>query len=57
MVELKKEELLEVKGGASWFTGTFISAITKAGNTLLDMGRSLGTAVRRIFSGNVCDVK
>lgn len=57
MIELRKEELLEVKGGASWFSGSFISAITKAGNTLLDMGRSLGTAVRRIFSGSVCNVR
>ena len=56
MIELRKEELLEVKGGASWFSGSFISAITRAGNLLLDMGRSLGTAVRRVFSGSVCDV-
>lgn len=56
MIELKKEELLEIKGGSSWISGSFISAITRAGNMLLDMGRSLGTAVRRIFSGSVCDV-
>lgn len=56
MIELKREELMEINGGTGWISGSFISAITKAGNTILDMGRSLGTAVRRIFSGSVCDV-
>ena len=56
MIEIKKEELMEIKGGVNWLSGSFISAITKAGNTLLDMGRSLGTSIRRIFSGSVCNV-
>lgn len=56
MIELKREELMEIKGGTGWISGSFISAITRAGNTLLEMGRSLGTAVRRVFSGTVCDV-
>ncbi len=55
MSELKKEELMEVKGGTNWITGSFISSIVRAGNTLLELGRSLGTSIRRIISGNVCD--
>lgn len=52
MKDLNKEELLNVDGGS--ISGTFISALTRGVNTLLDMGRSLGTAIRRIGSGNVC---
>ena len=54
MQELKKEQLQEIKGGINIFSGSFISSLVRAGNTLLDLGRSLGTATRRIFSGNVC---
>lgn len=56
MQELNKEELMEIKGGTNWFSGSFISSLVRAGNTLLEMGRSLGTSIRRIFSGNVCEL-
>jgi len=52
MKDLNKEELLNVDGGS--ISGTLISSLTRGINTLLDMGRSLGTAIRRIGSGNVC---
>lgn len=53
---LTQEELMEVKGGTNFLSGSFISSLVRAGNTLLDMGRSLGTSIRRIFSGNVCEL-
>ncbi len=53
MKELGKNELLNIDGGTS-ISGTLISSITRGINTLLDMGRSLGTAIRRIGSNNVC---
>ena len=52
MRELDKKELLNVEGGS--ISGTMINSITRGINTLLDMGRSLGSAIRRIGSGNVC---
>lgn len=52
MKELDRKELLSIEGGA--ISGTLISSITRGINTLLDLGRSLGTAIRRIGSGNVC---
>ena len=52
MKELNKKELLNVEGGS--ISGTVINSITRGINTLLDMGRSLGSAIRRIGSGNVC---
>lgn len=55
MIELKKEELMEIKGGAvNFISGTFITAVVRATQTVFDLGRSLGSAIRRIFSGNIC---
>ncbi len=53
MKELNKNELLAIEGGVS-ITGTLISALTRAIETVLDYGRSLGTAIRRIGSNNIC---
>ena len=50
---LKKEKLLEINGGINW-TGTFISSISRAINTIADLGRALGTSIRRIGSGSMC---
>ena len=52
MKELRNDELLNVYGGS--ISGTLISAVTRGINTVLDMGRALGNAIRRIGSGNVC---
>jgi len=52
MKNLNKEELLNIEGGS--ISGTLISAISRGINTVLDMGRALGNAIRRIGSGNVC---
>lgn len=53
MKELNKVTLLEVEGGLN-MSGSLISAFTKAINTILDLGRSLGTAIRRINGGQIC---
>lgn len=52
MKDLNKEELLNIEGGS--ISGTLISAITRGINTVLDMGRSFGNAIRRIGSRNIC---
>ncbi len=52
MRELNKEELLEISGGA--ISGAIITALIKGINTILELGRSLGTAIRRIHTGNFC---
>lgn len=53
MKELNKEVLLEIEGGIN-ISGNLISAFTKAINSILELGRSLGTAIRRINGGQVC---
>lgn len=54
MIELKDKELMDIKGGTNYLTSAFIGSLVKAGDMLIELGRSLGTAIRRIFSGNVC---
>ncbi len=53
MKELGRNELLNIEGGVN-ISGALISYVTKGITTILDMGRSLGTAIRRIGSGNIC---
>ena len=53
MKELNKEILLEIDGGLN-ISGSLLSSYTKAIKPILYVGRSLGTAIRRISSGNLC---
>ena len=52
MKELKKQELLNVSGGG--ISASWLNAVSRAVSTLLDLGRSLGTSIRRSISGKVC---
>lgn len=49
---LKEEDLKNIIGGA--ITASWISAIAKGINSILDLGRSLGSAIRRIQTGKLC---
>lgn len=55
MRNLEKCELVNVYGGIN-ISGTFVSSIAKGINTVLDLGRSLGSAIRRISSNKYCAV-
>lgn len=52
---LTKNELKEINGGVN-ITATFINYAIRGINTLLELGRSLGTAIRRIRYGNICSL-
>lgn len=56
MRELSNKELMDIMGGANWLTAAFFNAAARTIDTVLGVGRSLGSAIRRIFSGNVCPV-
>ena len=56
MRELKDIELMDIMGGANWISASFINAAARAIDTLMNVGRSLGSAIRRAFSGKVCSV-
>ena len=49
---MTKEELRKINGGA--ISATLITSIVRGINSLLDLGRSFGTAIRRITSGTKC---
>lgn len=51
-MQLDKNQLLSIVGGG--LTGTLINAIIKGANSVIDFGRNLGSAIRRITSGKLC---
>lgn len=57
MKKLNKEEMLEINGGSISITASFVNALTNAAETLLELGRSLGSSLRRIFESNSCSLK
>lgn len=52
MRELTKKELFAVEGGA--ISATYINALVKGIEALLELGRSLGTSIHRWMNGSVC---
>ena len=52
MRKLSNRELLNISAGA--ITASYITALARTIESLMDLGRSLGTAIRRWSSGNVC---
>lgn len=52
---MEKQELLQIVGGIN-ITGAFLNYIVKGINAFMDLGRSLGGAIRRIRSGKLCPV-
>ena len=55
MRELNNEETFFVEGGLS-VSGTLINAFTAGIKILLELGRSLGSVIRRGGSGQICKI-
>lgn len=53
MKKIENNELQEITGGINW-SGTLISAVTKLVNSVVDIGRYLGSSARRLITGNCC---
>ncbi len=53
---MNKEELILIIGGSS-VSGTVLNAVVRAINAALEVGRSLGTAIRRIKTRQACPVR
>ena len=45
------DELLDIKGG---FSASMINAVVRMGTILLEIGRSLGTVIRKIKDRTIC---
>ena len=55
MLSNKDNDLYNIVGGAS-ITGTFLSALAKSVTTIYNLGRSLGSSLRRAISGRICSL-
>lgn len=53
-MKLSNQELKNIVGGS--ISASMISAVVRGINSLLDLGRSVGTAIRRIRSGKICSL-
>lgn len=52
-MELKETKMYEIDGGTS-ITSAWINAISKAVNTLYELGKQTGSAIRRFIKGSYC---
>ncbi len=51
---MSNQELIEVTGGATSVSGTFINAICKLINTFLELGRTIGSGIYYWKNGKSC---
>lgn len=51
-MELTNKELNNIVGGA--MTGTFISSLIRGASLIFEIGKSFGSALRRMIKGNYC---
>lgn len=52
IMELNNEDLLKIRGGA--LNATMINAIVRGIDIMIDLGRSIGSAIRRLQDNNKC---
>ncbi len=55
-MKLSNTELKNIKAGAT-ISATLINSLIKGINSFLDIGRYLGSSIRRMVSGNTCPLK
>ena len=55
MTKLNNKDLEKIEGGES-ITGTLISAFTNGLKVIFDIGRNLGSSLRRIKEGKMCEI-
>ena len=57
MIKVKNDELMNIKGGSVAYTATFISALVRAIDIIFEIGKSLGSSIRRSSDNTSCLVK
>ncbi len=53
-MQLTNEEMKQIDGGS--FTSSFINAINSAVNTLYELGKETGSALRRVINNKYCPI-
>ena len=51
-----RKELLSIEGGGLKVSGAILNAFKGCANVILDVGRSLGSAIRRLAFGTLCKI-
>ena len=51
-MKLKDCELININGGG--WTAAYLNAAARAVNTILELGRSVGSSIRRAITRNFC---
>lgn len=54
MKKIEDIEMKKISGGE--FTASFLTAFARSVSTILEVGRSLGSSVRRLFGGKYCSM-
>lgn len=57
MRKMTTEELRKVEGGSITFNATYLNAIYKISSLLFEVGKELGSSIRRFATGSTCPVK
>lgn len=55
MIDIKESDVYLIEGGLS-ISGTLINSLTGGIRIILELGRSLGSALRRGSNGKMCSV-
>ena len=53
-MNISKQELLNIKGGGSFISGTVLNGIVRGVQFLYSIGQALGTAINRMKNKNYC---
>lgn len=53
MILLSEEQLLQINGGVS-ASASMVNAFVRGFTLILNLGRSLGTSIRRMQDNNLC---
>ena len=51
---MENNELINIVGGASSINGTILNSISRLFSTLLEIGRTIGSSIRRAQNKNYC---
>ena len=52
-MKLEYNDLINIYGGST-ISGTLLNSVSRILETIMDVGRSLGTSIRMIYSGKRC---
>lgn len=52
---LNDSKMIVIEGGAA-ISGALINSFSRAINVVLDLGRAIGSAIRRVAAGSYCKI-